>query len=198
VGSTRSVTAIALLVTALELASSTYVTGSAQPSVEPTALVRVDNIAGVRAEDLGFAQGRAASVFSKIGVRLVWTDEDGSVQNGIHAPFTLVLSDATITRPPSSLVDALGFAEPTVGRAGIFCDRIAELTARSAQSAPTLLGDVMAHELGHLLLPAPGHSLSGIMRAGVSTKLLPADTFTRAQAREILSRLRREQNRTAR
>jgi hypothetical protein len=47
--------------------------------------------------------------------------------------------------------------------AGIFCDRIAELNSRSPQSLPTILGDVMAYELGHLLLPAPGHSLSGIM-----------------------------------
>jgi hypothetical protein len=30
---------------------------------------------------------------------------------------------------------------------------------------PQILGEIMAHEIGHLLLPGKGHSVSGIMRS---------------------------------
>ncbi len=61
---------------------------------------------------------------------------------------------------------------------------------RSRRSPAIILGDVMAHELGHLLLPLPGHSPSGIMRRGVDLQLRAMETFTTSQALEILSRLR--------
>ena len=58
-------------------------------------------------------------------------------------------------------------------------------------SSATVLGNVIAHELGHLLLPPPGHSLDGIMRAELETRSWAFRTFTPPQAREVLSRLRR-------
>jgi hypothetical protein len=58
-----------------------------------------------------------------------------------------------------------------------------------AESIPSILGDVMAHELGHLMLRPPGHSLDGIMRPNVPVRPRSLDTFTKSQAREILLRL---------
>jgi hypothetical protein len=57
----------------------------------------------------------------------------------------------------------------------------------SAAELPTLLGCVLAHELGHLLLGNPGHSSSGIMQPQWSaTQIRQAQTghllFTREQA----------------
>jgi len=158
---------------------------------QPTAVVRVDNLAAVRADDLRFAEKRAAAVFGAIGALVIWIDEDLAVRTGIRAPFTLVLMDAEKSAGQASLlVDALGFAEPQVRRAYVFHDRIHALNVRSPPSIPSILGDVMAHELGHLLLPPPGHSADGIMRPGVTITLRATDTFTKTQAREILSRLR--------
>jgi hypothetical protein len=168
-------------------ASTTEILGMTN---QPTAVVRLDNLAEVRAVDLDFAKRRAAAVFGNIGARIIWIDEDSAVRSHVKAPFTLVVTGERLSSQASALIDALGFAEPTVGRAGIFWDRIAELNARSAQSIPGILGDVMAHELGHLLLAPPGHSAWGIMRSGVNVRVLPAGTFTKAQAREILVRLR--------
>jgi hypothetical protein len=48
--------------------------------------------------------------------------------------------------------------------AQIFDSRVTEVSARWGMSKATVLGYVMAHEMGHLLLPF-GHSVSGIMRA---------------------------------
>ena len=50
------------------------------------------------------------------------------------------------------------------GRAYIFCDRIAAMPGASTPFS-IRLGDVVAHEVGHLVLPWKGHSRTGIMRA---------------------------------
>jgi len=52
----------------------------------------------------------------------------------------------------------------------------------------TVLGDVMAHELGHLLLP-PGHSSIGIMRPQIDMMSRTLATFTKDEAAEIRRRL---------
>jgi hypothetical protein len=102
----------------------------------------------------------------------------------------LVEVEKNSSRAASLFADALGLAEPQVRRAYVFCDRVAALNERASASIPSILGDVIAHELGHLLLPLPGHSPGGIMRPELNLKLRPAETFTKTQAREILSRLR--------
>jgi hypothetical protein len=72
----------------------------------------------------------------------------------------------------------------------LFYDRIAALNVGTTRTIPSLLGDVIAHELGHLMLPLPGHSADGIMRPEVETKSWHVKTFTKPQAREVLSRVR--------
>jgi hypothetical protein len=158
----------------------------------PTTVVRVDNLAGVRAEDLAFAEVRAAAAFSQIGVRIIWTDQETAPRTSVSARFTLILIEANknTSGAASVFVDALGVAELQVRRGYVFYDRVAALNVRASSSVPSLLGDVMAHELGHLLLPPPGHSPDGIMRPQLYLKLRATETFTKSQARQIVSRLR--------
>jgi hypothetical protein len=48
------------------------------------------------------------------------------------------------------------------------------------------LGAVIAHEVGHLVLPEKGHSRSGIMRAGMDAKhALQVQSFDKSQAESI-------------
>ena len=119
-----------------------------------------------------------------------WIDEDTAFREHLRPPFTIVLihSGAQLLARPA-VVDALGFADPGVSRAHVIYDRVEALTARSPRSAASLLGDVIAHELGHLLLPSPQHSARGIMRSGVDVHTRPLETFTDSQARQIVSRL---------
>jgi hypothetical protein len=155
-----------------------------------TVVVRIDNLAPVPANYLEFAESRAAEVFKRIGVRLTWVDEETAFRDHVRPPFTVVVvksMDQPLAR--SMLVDALGFADPSVSRAHVIYERVEELTTRSQRSAASLLGDVMAHELGHLLLPEGRHSARGIMRSGVETLARPIETFTGPQARQILTRL---------
>jgi hypothetical protein len=54
----------------------------------------------------------------------------------------------------------------------------------------TLLGTVIAHEIGHLLLPERGHSTVGLMRADVELRSLMPPEFTSRQSaaiREVLA-----------
>ena len=157
----------------------------------PTAVVRVDNLVAIRPEDLRFAQDRAGAVFSGIGARIVWIDEDTAIRQRTTATFTLVLVGSDKSSEQTWLVaDALGVAAPPVRRAHVFYDRIAALNVRTTGGILTILGDVMAHELGHLLLPPPGHSSGGIMRPNVDVRLAPPATFMKWQAAEIRCRLR--------
>ena len=64
--------------------------------------------------------------------------------------------------------DALGLAHPVNGRAHIFCDRIAAMPGPKLFAM--MLGAVIAHEVGHLVLPGKSHSRSGVMRAEVDAQ----------------------------
>jgi hypothetical protein len=159
----------------------------------PTALVRVDNLAAIRAVDLRFAQERAGAAFDRIGVRVIWISAEEAVERRLMPPFTLVLMVAgTAVEQPPMFMDALGVAAPPVRRAHVYYDRIAALNLRAPGGILGILGDVMAHELGHLMLPLPGHSSSGIMRPNVNLHVAPGETFSKPQARQILARLRQE------
>src|SRR4030095_8991182 len=180
--------AAAILVVLFAL-SAVDTVASEEPNT-PTAIVRLDNVALVRADDLDFAESRAAEVFSRIGVRVTWIDEETAVREHLRPPFTIVLINSGVqlqARP--AVVDALGFADPGVSRAHVIYDRVEALTARSQRSAASLLGDVIAHELGHLMLPSPRHSARGIMRSGVEVHTRSLETFTDPQAKQIVSRL---------
>jgi hypothetical protein len=71
----------------------------------------------------------------------------------------------------------------------VIYDRVEALTARSQSSAANMLDDVIAHELGHLMIPGPGHTTRGIMQSGLNVHVHPMETFTGPQARQIVSGL---------
>src|SRR5215470_15303204 len=119
----------------------------------PIAVVRVDNVVAVPADSLQFAEERAAYVFSLIGVDVRWISEDVAFEEHLNAPFTIVLVNAERNPRQAALIDeTLAFADPGVHRAHVFYDRITALNVRSGQSPAIVLGDVIAHELGHLML----------------------------------------------
>jgi hypothetical protein len=64
----------------------------------------------------------------------------------------------------------LGFAvlDPTTrtgAMATVFHDRVDSVARRTGVELSELLGRTLAHEIGHLVLRAPGHSGAGLMRA---------------------------------
>jgi len=154
----------------------------------PAITVRLDNDAGVRRADLEFAKSRAASVFAKIGVQVTWVEAADVIASHIQPPLTLVIANGNVETGAGLFVDALGIAQPGVRRAHVFYDRV--LQVQTLRPAPMVLGDVMAHELGHLMLLSHRHSREGIMKAGIERRLLALTTFTKAEAEEITARIR--------
>jgi hypothetical protein len=110
--------------------------------------------------------------------------------------FTLVLVNIEQSRSPyQRRQDVLGFAAPSVSRAWVFWDRIEAAKARAPATA-IVLGDVMAHELGHLILASPGHSFRGIMRGEIPLRMRATETFTKRERLAILNAFNKNRLRT--
>ena len=80
----------------------------------------------------------------------------------------LQLIDATMARHTGKTGQCLGYAVVTGSFdsiASVFAHRALELEKRNFADRAAILGAIMAHEIGHLLLGQSRHSASGIMRA---------------------------------
>ena len=154
-------------------------------------VLHLANHADMRRDDLVLAQAETERVFEAAGVRTVWSDAPaGSEDHGcavVDLSVALLSPEMIQQRVREGIGDGtLGTAYKAAGRAYIFSARISALGARTRMDARVLLGRVIAHEVGHLLLSETGHSRSGIMVAGISPD--PAKLrvqFTPEQGRTI-------------
>jgi hypothetical protein len=168
---------------------------NARPALrDATIVLHIVNYAALSGDILDVAKARVATVYGPIGVRIVWVDGEGSAQSRqdgrLHLNI-LLLSRAMAEKKISAerIKDGvLGQALAPSGRAWIFCDRIAD-TPGALQHFPIPLGDIIAHEVGHLLLGVNSHSRSGIMRANTNVRALHLQSFDNTQARAIRTTL---------
>jgi hypothetical protein len=135
------------------------------------------------------ARQQATMIYDAIDVSLVWRDEPGDHEGTgpIHL-VAVVLSDPRTEQflkgkdvPPS----VLGVAPYQTGRVYLFWERIARRAWEHQVLPQIVLARVLAHELGHHLLPLQGHSDSGIMRASVDYRVGEPPAFTLTQAGSI-------------
>lgn len=121
---------------------------------------------------LAHAEAAAAGLFHSVNVDIVWASCDGAPVGEEAAQqhwYTIRLCGEPIDGGPGPLsLDTLGEAFISEDQPGYLVEvyyKAAEALAyRSQVEASTLVGCVMAHELGHLLL-GPGHAPDGVMRA---------------------------------
>jgi hypothetical protein len=177
--------------------------------------IRVYNYAALDPGILLAAQKRTAAVLNAAGIAAQWAGcpvlpaATGKVQ-GCAMPVggtDIVLNllwDATARQAQTA--ETFGFAVPTtptgLGNAYVFIRRAERLALEGPFSVgyeharATVLGHVIAHEIGHLLLGPGKHSLAGLMSARWSENeikqlakgYLP---FAREEASLIRSRLER-------
>ncbi len=149
-------------------------------------LVRVENVANVPVQVLRLSEARAAEVFGRIAVQLEWIDGQTVINDDVVASYTVVIMSRSAVQEKAAkeaLADiVVGEAALVARRAYIFYDRIAALRLVPPRDLAATLGDVIAHELGHLMLPPNSHSESGIMRAGLVLRPQWVDTFDKRQA----------------
>lgn len=160
---------------------------------EPTRVLvlRVHNLSGIGQYSLEEAQRHASQIYEAIGVSLIWVNDGADTRAGLRAavPFQVALLSRTQTEKLRVSKAALGVAPLSHDRAYIFCERIAALSARAEDAFATILGRVLAHEVGHLVLPGKGHSETGIMRANLDYTSRQVPGFTDDQAASIRVRL---------
>jgi hypothetical protein len=185
---------------------------------EPGITIRVYNYAEVPMQTLRRAQKQAAAVLDRAGVTTRWLNclpavgvEKDPACREPKGPTDLVLR--TLSRSMAQKLEIpasdlrFGYAlQAGKGRfgsiAGVFPYRVEELakeTARyldiSAAFRAVLLGYLMAHEIGHLLLGSGSHSFRGIMRARWEKQDLEAAAqgslgFTARQGEQMREQIR--------
>jgi hypothetical protein len=159
----------------------------------PTLHVRVHDESGVPAATLEQAQAEAAAIFYRARVSLVWVDVETCAGRCLVLK---IIPRSVGTKSRNQLV--VGITPGTRTARGTlafaFYDRISKLSAELHLETGRMLGHVMAHELGHLLLPYEAHAVIGVMRPvwdrvqanGVINGTL---TFAPDQAEQIRKRL---------
>jgi hypothetical protein len=154
----------------------------------PTLTIHVSNYAGVDPKELAEAERVATSVFRNAGVTTKWVD--AKVASNVryadredeNPP---KLSQIQVHIVSSSMAGSLGLSNEVMGLAPgsgpdrqlvyVFYDRVKELAQRQVAAQVRgdmvaraggcrILGEMIAHEIGHILLNLLSHSESGIMR----------------------------------
>jgi hypothetical protein len=166
--------------------------------------IAVFNDAEISHEIVAGAEKTAGKIFLKAGIRTVWLNCDDLSGYAAHeSPCSSVplnqRFDVRIVHDSmglrSSVLGIAFLSDAGAGRqADVFYDGIARIRRESNIDAATLLGHVTAHEIGHLLLGANSHALSGLMRASwTREELFTASRgellFSKSQSERIKARL---------
>ena len=159
--------------------------------IEGRPAIRVCNVAQVDAAILQQAKQTAGQIFSHAGIELRWMDclgrgNDASVDGRPPAAHEIVLR---IIRQTKQSIDATGqfvagqairpAPEVSGGMISMFYERTEMVAEQLRYQYPELklkaargivMGHLMAHEIGHLLLPTPAHAAAGIMKAELDSR----------------------------
>jgi hypothetical protein len=180
------------------LSVSAALVGQDQP---PSLKIYVYNNAGVSRVTLGQAEDRARKIFRQSGVETTWYNcsRHGMGEancSGLLDRGTIVVQIIHNTEKLKTEVFGTAF----IGRSGygsyadVFFDRAQQLCRDEKVDVPEVLGHIISHEIGHLLLGTDSHSGFGIMRAIWEKKeLAQADRghllFSATQSKAMQTRL---------
>ena len=135
------------------------------------------------------AKPETARIYQHIGVDVVFVDEPSA------GTITVRVVETPMKEAKGS---AMGVAPRNGSQIGrlvyAFYGRVDSYARQHAKPVAQVLGHVMAHELGHLLLPHGSHAKSGIMTAEWDRKQIEQIgrgwlSFTREQAEAIRARV---------
>jgi hypothetical protein len=146
----------------------------------PKLTVFVYNYAAIGSDDLANTEQEAARIYGKIGVEIQWLDCALSPRQAARFPACQIATGPTklaVRILPRSMAermrrahDCFGFAlypeDPAFATvANVFAHLAEQIADRHRLRPSVILGHIVAHELGHLLLGPGSHSSQGIMRA---------------------------------
>jgi hypothetical protein len=144
-------------------------------------------------------------IFQQAGVEIAWIDQTTTsaerrmcrLPEAANEVAVRILRRSRISLPIGK-VRAGGIAvrltpESGSGLVSVFYDCVESTAAETQTSRAIVLGLLMAHEIGHVLLP-PGHSNTGIMRANIGLSDLTRasqglELFSDKESKALLARV---------
>lgn len=167
------------------------VTAAAQGLAPVELVVEWRDVARVPLAVTKEAKAEVDRTFHAAGVRILWV-EPGRSMHAYPPMLTLLIVRSSMREAPrqdESGPMTLGLA-PTCGTwAQVFYDRVTAAVAQGQLSTSVVLANVIAHELGHLLLPTSRHASSGVMGERVALQGPALRRFSSEQARLIRAAL---------
>jgi hypothetical protein len=155
-----------------------------------TIVLHVDDFANLLPGDLNDTETVARRIFALAGIRTVWVsggEKAPRIEGALHLKVLVLSREMGEQKIAAEGVgtNVLGQAAKVCGRAYIFSHRVTALAAQNKRALGSVLGRIIAHEVGHLVLPEYSHSAKGIMSAGLDMRATAAPAFTRRQEAAI-------------
>jgi hypothetical protein len=152
----------------------------------PTVFVHIENRAAVPPETIGDARDELAHIYDAVGVRVESSAEPDHSRCGLQLTVHVVLlrgaaADRFIKKEDIKR-KVLAQANSDARRVYVLWERVGPSVDHQAVAHGDALGIVIAHELGHVLLPGRGHSRNGIMQENYNVHLSYGLKFTAEEA----------------
>jgi hypothetical protein len=159
---------------------------------DPQITVVVYNDAAVPARLIESAREVVASIYRDVGVAIIWKDHSDPAPSAAELFVRLVRHSLNL--PGEDFGIAFVGSDGQGVQADIFYSGIERLTNNTVANSAQIMGHVMAHELGHLLLGMNSHSNFGVMQAHWTDQQLRLMSkgvlkFDKHQAKAIVARL---------
>lgn len=147
---------------------------------QPTLVFRIVNGGQVAQDVVETAKKHVEQIYGRSGIHVEWAEADEASQPSDGAgklALTMIFVPEAVAETMGRPKAATGFAVSNDGRgcrrAYIFVERVAQQAVvvheksglEEKKAKGLILGQVMAHEAGHLMLPHDSHSARGVMQA---------------------------------
>jgi hypothetical protein len=158
---------VGLYALAAGLLTTTLMASNPRQSSSWRVIVEVENRAQFSPAVLRKAEEWAQKVFDDIGINIVWSPPVSPMSSELRLKLVLIPQHAEkyFFRDGDKMGTAIGHDGTGARRLYISPERIRKIIPSSLHIPESfVLGCVIAHEIGHLLLPPNPHSQMGIMR----------------------------------
>jgi hypothetical protein len=159
----------------------------------PVLALRVTTPAEISSDTLHRAAQEVSMIYGAAGVKTVWLGPTSRPSIRVDAVVVIIaLSGTTAAGQVAELRlrhEDLGYVIRPAQRAHVLWSRIRDVELQFSRDSGEILGLVIAHEVGHLLLRDDSHSLHGIMRPEIDLRSRHRPYFTQPQAEQIRAAL---------
>jgi hypothetical protein len=159
--------------------------------------IHVEDFARIAADDWAVVKTEVEQIYETAGITLNWSGPIRTPQrewprDGVRRVALAIINiEVPFGGDPKDTADVVGRAAAEFSRAWVFANRVTDAARTGAVDANVLLARVIAHEIGHVLLPNQKHAPRGIMRANLEREQVGFLGFTPEQAASMREDIQR-------